>query len=105
MPEAEWLACTTPRAMLAFLRGRVSDRKLRLFACACCRAVWSMVRNRDKEDAVETAERCADDLAGASQLKAAAGRAWESGKPFYAPVKHLVKATTAQQAMTGAEFA
>jgi hypothetical protein len=35
MTEAEWLACTDPTPMLAFLRGKASERKLRLFACAC----------------------------------------------------------------------
>jgi hypothetical protein len=37
MTEAEWLAATDPRPMLDFLRGKASDRRLRLFACACCR--------------------------------------------------------------------
>jgi hypothetical protein len=36
MTEAEWLASDGPEAMLAALRGKVSGRKLRLFACACC---------------------------------------------------------------------
>src|SRR5262245_57715563 len=37
MTEAEWMACTEPRAMLGelFARGQSGSRKPRLFACAC----------------------------------------------------------------------
>jgi hypothetical protein len=37
MTEAEWLASTDPRKILAFLHGEASKRKLRLFAVACAR--------------------------------------------------------------------
>jgi hypothetical protein len=37
MTEAEWLACTNPHLMLDSLRGKASERKVRMFACACCR--------------------------------------------------------------------
>ena len=40
MTEAEWLASSDPAAMLQEVAGKVSDRKLRLFACACARQVW-----------------------------------------------------------------
>ena len=37
MTEAEWESSTDPAAMLSFIKGRASDRKLRLFAVGCCR--------------------------------------------------------------------
>jgi hypothetical protein len=37
MTEAEWNDAASPYSCLEFLRGKASDRKLRLFACACCR--------------------------------------------------------------------
>jgi hypothetical protein len=36
MTEAVWPGATEPRLMLNVFRGRVSERKLRLFAVACC---------------------------------------------------------------------
>jgi hypothetical protein len=39
MTEAQWLASTDPREMLAFLEGKVSERQRRLFACAWWRSI------------------------------------------------------------------
>lgn len=43
MDRATWLACSEPQAMLDALEGQASDRKLRLFSVACCRAVWPLL--------------------------------------------------------------
>jgi hypothetical protein len=61
MTEAEWLACDDPRPMLDYLRsiGRASDRRLRLFAVACCRHVCLRAHDGRLLSAVDAAERTA----------------------------------------------
>jgi hypothetical protein len=60
MTEAQWLAGDDPAGVPAGLRGRVSDRTARLFACACCRAAWHLLPDERSRGAVEAAERLAD---------------------------------------------
>jgi hypothetical protein len=58
--EQEWLTGTEPAPLLEFLRGRASERKLRLFAVACCRRVWDLIPCGIARRAAEEAERYAD---------------------------------------------
>ncbi len=75
MTEPEWLVSKDPAVMTRRLlhgpmkvvrpisRPAVSDRKLRLIACACCRAVWPLLTDKRSRTAVEVSERFADGLA------------------------------------------
>jgi hypothetical protein len=68
MTEAEWLACDNPQPMLEFLRRNVSDRKVRLFAVACCRRIWSSLEHEEFRDAVQKAESFSDGLANRAEM-------------------------------------
>src|SRR4051794_2371707 len=61
MNEAEWLTCHWPRPMLEFLQDRATDRKERLFAVACCRAIPHLHADAELVRAVEAAESIADE--------------------------------------------
>ena len=51
MTEAEWNACADPTPMLReLLCGKFSDRKLRLFAVACCRRIWNLIEEEVSRD-------------------------------------------------------
>ena len=68
----DWVTSNHPRVMLTFLRGHVSERKRRLFACACCHMVRHLIVDERSWHAVQLAERHADGLATAAELDAAA---------------------------------
>jgi hypothetical protein len=69
MTEGEWLFSADPYTMLGFVQDRTSYRKLRLFACACCRRIWGTALAASVlQGAVEAAERYADGMASESEL-------------------------------------
>jgi hypothetical protein len=72
--EAAWQTCTEPDKMLQFLLqgGGASTRKLRLFACACCRRILRFQTDDASRAAVEAAEEYADGLIPIQELSARA---------------------------------
>ena len=66
--ESKWFTCKDPTPMLVFLRDKASERKLRLFAVACCRRIWNLIPDKPGREAVEQAERYADGLASRQEL-------------------------------------
>jgi hypothetical protein len=78
MTEQEWLLCDQPQAMLDSLPDNASGRKLRLFACYCCRRVWNLLAHEWSKDAIEVAERYADGEATSVELEFAARAASEA---------------------------
>jgi hypothetical protein len=60
MTEADWHSSTDPQVMLAFLRGKVSERKLRLFAIACCQRMMRYLQGYIKVLVRRTAQAAND---------------------------------------------
>jgi hypothetical protein len=77
MTEQEWLHATDPQPMLEFLKCKVSDRKLRLLAAACCRHDGDLMADADNALAVETSEQFADGLVSRRTLKQIRRVVWE----------------------------
>src|SRR4051794_14752945 len=71
MTEEEWLTCTDPSIMEAFLQTRTSQRKARLFFCACCRHIWDLITDERLREGVVTAEAFADGEASPADLEMA----------------------------------
>jgi hypothetical protein len=78
MTEQEWLECADRQKMLEFLRGKASERKLRLFACGCSRQTWDSLTLESVRGAVQTAEKYADGSAGNQELRATHEKATQS---------------------------
>jgi hypothetical protein len=72
MTENEWLSWDQdPGELFNVVRDQVSDRKLRLFACACARQVLSELTDERSRQAIPKGELLADGLISSEQAMAA----------------------------------
>jgi hypothetical protein len=69
MTEAEWASCGEPRQMLRFLRGRISDRQVRLFLVACCRGIFHIIEDERARRMVDVGERTAAGTATPAEVE------------------------------------
>lgn len=82
MTEMEWRACSDPGLMLEFTLTTVSDRKLRLLTCACCRRAWDLIERERSQwatrfrKAIITAELFADQRIREEELEEPRGAVW-----------------------------
>ena len=60
MTEQEWLTCAYPHSLVGFVIKKTTERKLRLFAVACCQRVKHLVDDEPCRAALEVFERFAD---------------------------------------------
>jgi hypothetical protein len=58
--------------MLEFVRGKTSERKLRLFSCACARRFWLLLPDAHTRAVVRVSERYADGLRSRKELDSVA---------------------------------
>jgi hypothetical protein len=106
MTEIEWLTCEEPSAMLACLPGEVTNRKLRLFAVACCRRATALL-SAEIMQALLVAELFAEGQASESERKAARAAAMAASRVDYGAgtAKGAVAHALARKATDAARFA
>jgi hypothetical protein len=71
MIEEEWLTSDDPERMRQLPAVASRQRKIRLWACACCRRIWHLVTDPRCHRSVEVAEEAADGIASAHELEQA----------------------------------
>lgn len=68
MTEERWLECKDPQDCTTFLSDKTSERKLRLFAVACCRRIGHILIAKEQFDAIELGERFAEGEANQEEV-------------------------------------
>jgi hypothetical protein len=102
MTEAEWLAAVDPQPMLTYLHGKATERKLRLFAVACCRRADNSMSDECRR--VEgVAEQHADGAAADRDLQNAYDAAYSARRVAGSFAAHAVAGAVRAACMGSAD--
>lgn len=73
MDAAAWQTCTKPESMLRWLQesGQLTERKTRLFGCACMRRVWHLLADEAAHGLLLMVESYAEDKLSLEELERA----------------------------------
>lgn len=106
LTEDKWNTADQPYVLLRHLQQRTrinrvpgGQRRLRLFACACCRHIWDLLADTEARHAIDVSERAADGLAKRTELAAVHAEVADLGQ---AAGQHLGEVVRRQQ--KGREF-
>jgi hypothetical protein len=78
MTEGDWLSGTDPREMLDFLRGKMSERRMRLFAVQCCIQNSDLLQDHRFQAAIRFADHYADGAGSESDRLAIESAAFDA---------------------------
>lgn len=104
MSETDWLRSRDPATMLDFLADRASERKLRLFAVACCYRVKKHAGDDAVRGAIEASERYADGFMSYEDFTAVQ-KTLRRSHPLMLDSAIAAARSCSQQALTAASIA
>jgi hypothetical protein len=84
LTAAQWAVLRDPTHQIAHLCPPVSERKLRLFGCYCCRRLWDSL-SPEGRNALDIAERFAEGLASDAERQTAFRRLVETSGGYVGP--------------------
>jgi hypothetical protein len=97
MTEAQWITWHHPTAILDKAGEKTTARKLRLFACACCRQIWELF-GQEARAAVEATERFIEGRASKAEVDTARTAAFTASlrdvSVWYGPIPLALNAET-----------
>jgi hypothetical protein len=80
MTEVDWLAATDPFELLDSVEEETTQRKIRLFADACCRRISRFLAAERSRNVIDVSDLYADDLASEEQLTTTLSEADAAGQ-------------------------